>query len=112
MLSGEQRIEDAARREDTRAQSSYYNRRVAAAMANFTSAGFGAGDDTARFFCTCGRPGCDETLLLSLREYAHARQSRNHFLIAPHHDTEADVVIAREPEYWVVEVKPDHRIEG
>ena len=112
MLSGDQLTRNAARREEARAQYSHYNRRVAAVTANLASVGFGGGEEMARFLCTCGRAECTEDIFLSLREYARVLESPHRFLVAPHHDTEADVVVENgSSEYWVVEVKPEYRID-
>lgn len=87
-----------------------YNRRVAAETENLQRLGL-AGDDPVELLCTCGRPDCDEILLLSLAEYDRVRMKPYRFVIAPGHDASVDDVIAHEDEYWVIEVKPRFRPE-
>jgi hypothetical protein len=88
-----------------------FNRRVAAETENLARAGFAPQADLADFLCTCGRDGCDEILTLSIAEYDLVRSKPYRFLVAPGHNADVDEVIAREPGYWVVEVKPEYRRE-
>jgi hypothetical protein len=87
-----------------------FNRRVAAETENLMRAGMGGRDDTAVFLCTCGRDGCEETLVLSIAEYERVNEQPHRFLVAPGHDApDVDDVVAREERYWIVEVKPEYR---
>lgn len=56
------------------------------------------------FFCTCGRPGCDAKLLLTLAEYDDAHARPNRFVVAPGHASPAvERVVEEHGTYHVVE---------
>lgn len=68
-----------------------HNRRVAAKAANrnrlFASAD--RGDlRLIEFLCTCGRDGCSERVLLSLREHRYVAASPHRMVVAPGHAAE------------------------
>lgn len=90
------------------------NRGVAATLERLwtpTGASTGApGGLVGEYFCTCGRPDCDEILVLTLEEYRFVRERPYRFVVAPGHATEVDEVVHRADEYDVVEVAEAYRV--
>lgn len=91
----------AAQEAAAQARTGAYNRRVARSLER--------GEGLGEFFCTCGRPDCDEILVLTAAEYGRVEERPYRFLVAPGHATEADEVVERTGEYDVVEVLPAYR---
>jgi hypothetical protein len=59
------------------------------------------------FFCACGRPDCDEKLLLTLAEYEAAQAGPRRFVVAPGHVNPAiERVVEEHDAYLVVEKQP------
>jgi hypothetical protein len=71
----------------------------------------GAGaEDEHEFHCACGRPECDERLLLTIREYRAAHAHPHRFVVAPGHaEPELERVVERHPHYHVVEKLPQYQ---
>jgi hypothetical protein len=66
-------------------------------------------DRECEFFCTCGRPSCDETLLLTIGEYERAHASGARFIVVPgHHSAEIERVVERFAAFEVVEKLPEY----
>ncbi|MDQ3894230.1 MAG: hypothetical protein M3292_06140 [Actinomycetota bacterium] len=60
------------------------------------------------FLCACGRPDCDETILLSLREYEATHREPHRFVVVPGHETPpVERVIEKHPTYLIVEKRPE-----
>jgi hypothetical protein len=107
-------VDENEKRNEVRRQARVgdYNRRVARELENGNRAYALAGMPEApygEFFCTCGRPGCEEIIVLALPAYGEIREKPYRFLVAVDHATEVDEVIERTGEYDVVEVKPEYR---
>jgi hypothetical protein len=100
---------------ERQARRGAYNRRVARGAENLERelllAGMprSAGAGEAEFFCACGRPDCDELLVLTLDEHRFVREKPYRFLVARGHATDTDEVIFSTDEYEVVELKPAYR---
>jgi hypothetical protein len=71
----------------------------------------GTSEDTEiEFLCACGRETCDETLLLTLAEYAGVHKEPHRFIIAHGHETPGvERVVETHPTYLVVEKAPSYR---
>src|SRR5579884_1129660 len=39
------------------------------------------------FHCACGRPECDDTIVMSVAEYLSVHEAPHRFVVAPGHDT-------------------------
>jgi hypothetical protein len=67
-------------------------------------------DEEMMFLCACGRPRCDERILLTAGEYraAHARPHR--FIVVPDHVTpHIERLVERHARYVVVEKLPSYQ---
>jgi len=60
-------------------------------------------------FCTCGRDGCRELIVVPVSAYEHVRESPHEFLVAKGHATEIDDVLADGDSYELVAIKPEYR---
>jgi len=89
------------------------NRRVAATLARVWADGQAVTDVppglVGEYLCTCGRPDCDEILVLTLEEYRFVLEREHRFVVAPGHATDFDDVVLRADEYDVVEVVEPYR---
>lgn len=86
------------------------NQRIAEKIGEFAGGPAEAGDEESDFLCACGRPGCSETVTLTLAEFARAHASENHFAVAPGHEQpELERVVERHERYLVVEKRPGLR---
>ena len=64
------------------------------------------------FFCACGRPDCDETLLLTVAQYEAAHVEPHRFVVVPGHETPAiERVVERYETHNVVEKRPGFRAD-
>ena len=62
------------------------------------------GLDGYEFICECASTRCFERITLSLSEYERVRSAGTTFFLAPHHEVdEVELVIERNPTYWVVQ---------
>ena len=90
-----------------------FNRRVARALENGNRDHGAAALHELRlgeFLCACGREGCDEIVVVPLEDYRDVAESPHRFVVALGHGVaDVDTVIRVEPDYEVVEVKPEHR---
>jgi uncharacterized protein (UPF0128 family) len=60
------------------------------------------------FACECGRAGCAEPIAMTLAEYEAIRAVSTHFAVVPEHEQlEVEVVIERNPTYFVVEKREE-----
>ena len=61
------------------------------------------------FTCECGRADCAEPITMTMVEYEAIRAESTHFAVVPEHEQpEIEVVIERNPTYFVVEKRePD-----
>lgn len=55
------------------------------------------------FLCECDDLSCTHVLMLSLDEYEGVRESGRRFVVAPGHVAPEARVLAREPNFWLVE---------
>ena len=63
---------------------------------------------TVGFRCECARLGCNLLVELTLPEYERIRSDPRHFLMIPGHELpEIETVVAREPNYIVVEKRDE-----
>ena len=69
---------------------------------------FRVGDvpDTVEVFCECGQPDCLQRLVVSPEIYESVREIDGHFLVAPTHRQNAEVV-AMDDAYCVVTLMSD-----
>lgn len=64
----------------------------------------GEDDSLTSFRCECASLGCTDMLALSFREYEEIRNHPRRFLVADGHERpEVEVVVARNPNYLVVQ---------
>lgn len=60
------------------------------------------------FFCACGRAACEETILMTVAEYAAVHHAAHRFVVTPAHETlEVERVVERHETYLVVEKRPE-----
>jgi hypothetical protein len=67
------------------------------------------GDAVAEFACECTGRVCDQRVAVTADEYEPVRASAARYVVFPtegHVDETADVVIDRQPLFWVVERRP------
>jgi hypothetical protein len=56
------------------------------------------------FICECSSAGCLERLSLDIREYEHARERSDWFVVKPgHEDPTIEVVVERHSDYLLVQ---------
>ena len=61
-------------------------------------------DTPVGFRCECARPGCNQLVELTVREYEEVRAHPRRFVVVPGHELpDADTVIAARPGYVIVE---------
>jgi hypothetical protein len=64
----------------------------------------GEEDSMTSFRCECASLGCSDMLALRFRDYEQVRNHPRRFLVAPGHERpEVEFVVAREPNYLVVQ---------
>jgi hypothetical protein len=64
-------------------------------------------DIEVEFFCACGRPDCQTTLLLTLAEYDAAHAAPNRFIVFPGHEhPDLERTVDNHNTYLVVEKLP------
>jgi hypothetical protein len=57
--------------------------------------------------CECGTRSCTERIAISPDEYVRIREDAITFIVKPGHDfPETETVVAKEPEYWLVQKDP------
>lgn len=62
-----------------------------------------------KLLCTCGRDDCNELIVVPISAYEYVRASPHQFVVAKHHATEANNVIAEGDTYDIVAIKPEYR---
>ncbi len=68
--------------------------------------GLEPGDQECGFLCACGRPGCTETLALTVEQFEAAHSEDDRFIVAPGHQVpEIEQVVERHDDYLVVKKK-------
>ena len=66
--------------------------------------------ELAGFVCECGDLGCTTLVRVDLEAYEAVRADARRFLIAPGHEAgEAEDVVERQAEYWVVHKRESAR---
>jgi hypothetical protein len=72
--------------------------------------GLGLDDFEFEFQCACGRDDCDDTVLLTIREYERSHTKPHRFVISPGHAQPAvERVVERHPCFEVVEKLPEYQ---
>lgn len=62
------------------------------------------GLDTYQFVCECASSACIERISLTLAQYEQIRREGSTFFVLPGHEyDEIEIVIERQPTYWVVQ---------
>jgi hypothetical protein len=62
------------------------------------------------FACACGRPDCDETVVLTIGEYERVHAQPHRFVVAPGHlNPELERIVERRDGYDVVEKLPQYQ---
>lgn len=65
-------------------------------------------DQQTAFRCECARRDCAELLPLTPREYERVREDARRFVLLPgHENARVETVVARTPDYVVVEKRGD-----
>jgi hypothetical protein len=63
--------------------------------------------DSMRIVCECGARSCTVQFTIPKDEYAKVREDSTLFMIRPGHDhPEAETVVAKSDDYWVVRKNP------
>ena len=61
-------------------------------------------DDELTIVCECGRPDCDATLSITIREYDDVHRQRDRFAVAPGHENQSlEGIVTRTDAYVVVD---------
>jgi hypothetical protein len=64
--------------------------------------------DAVDFTCECGRAECAEPIAMTLANYEAIRAVSTHFAVVPAHEQpEIEVVVERNPTYFVVEKREE-----
>jgi hypothetical protein len=83
------------------------NERIAEKTSDLEARGLATADDTSEYLCSCGRPDCEASIKLTLREFQEAHARDDHFIVVPgHHVPAIEDVVAQHGDYTVVRKKP------
>lgn len=64
----------------------------------------GEEDSPISFRCECARLGCSDLIELNVHEYEAVRSNSRRFIVLPGHERlEVEMVVERQPGYYVVE---------
>jgi hypothetical protein len=86
------------------------NERIAEKSSDLEARGLAGSDETSEYLCSCGRPDCDQSVELTLVEFAEAHARDDQFIVAPgHYLPEIEDVVADHGRYAVVRKKPGYK---
>ena len=86
------------------------NERIAEKSSDLEARGLAESDDTSEYLCSCGQRDCDESVELTLEEFADAHSRDDQFIVAPgHYLPEIEEVVADHERYMVVRKKPGYK---
>jgi hypothetical protein len=86
------------------------NERIAEKSSDLEARGLSGSGETSEYLCSCGRPDCDQSIELTLEEFAAAHARDDQFIVAPgHYLAEIEEVVADHERYAVVRKKPGYR---
>jgi hypothetical protein len=83
------------------------NERIAEKSSDLEARGLAESDETSEYLCSCGQRDCDQSVELTLEEFAEAHAGDDRFLVAPgHYLPEIEEVVADHGRYMIVRKKP------
>jgi hypothetical protein len=86
------------------------NERIAEKSSDLEARGLSGTDETSEYLCSCGQPDCDQSIELTLEEFAEAHARDDQFIVATgHYLPDIEVVVAAHERYMVVRKKPGHK---
>ena len=86
------------------------NERIAEKSSDLEARGLAESYETSEYLCSCGRPDCDQSVELTLEEFAEAHARDDQFIVAPgHYLSDIEDVVADHERYMVVRKKPGYK---